>query len=139
MPVMNSAIVIDSGSARNPTFTSRPPTWSQSNRSYTWLRWCASSPISAPNTTRVARKAPPHAAVASHPAAGSPRRRPSTTSTQNPASGSAGTSQTRSSVSNRSALQHVDVVGGGGGQLAEQSDDDAQAHHDLGGRHHQDE
>ncbi len=33
MPVMNRAIVIDSGSARNPTFTSKPPTTSQSKRS----------------------------------------------------------------------------------------------------------
>ena len=32
-PVTNSAMVIDSGSARNPTFTSNPPTWSQSKRS----------------------------------------------------------------------------------------------------------
>ena len=42
MPVTNSAIVIDSGSTRNPTFTSKPPTCSQSKRLTTWLRWCSS-------------------------------------------------------------------------------------------------
>src|SRR5262245_33373739 len=136
-PVTNRAIVIDSGSARNPTSTRRSPTGIHSNRIWTKWRSSSASPSSPKNTTTVATKLAAAIAVASQPAPGSPSRRPNTSSSTKPASGSAGINQTASSTG--STFEQGDVVGRGVGALAEQGDDDGQAHHHLGGGHHQHE
>src|SRR5437667_7642671 len=86
-------------------------------------------------------KAPPAAVVATHPAIGSPNRRPPTTSVAKPASGKAAMSHDacktciRSPVS--SALEDVEVVGRRPGPAAEDGHDDAEADHDLGRGHHE--
>src|SRR3712207_1985975 len=76
-------------------------------------------------------------AVASQPASGSPRRRPTTRRTTKPASGSAGTSQT--ALSTWSPAQEADVVGGRPGAPPEDGHDDPEAHDHLGGGHDEDE
>src|SRR5215207_7287152 len=82
----------------------------------------------------VTRKAPPHIAVASQPATGSPNRRPNSTSRTKPASGRAGISQT-TSITAPSASEQRHVVGGGSWPPPQDRHDDAEAHHDLGGGH----
>src|SRR4029453_6642068 len=136
-PVMNSAMVIERGSARKPTSTCSRPTGIHSKR--IWTKWRSSdgSPRSPPNTTSVAMKLPAHMSVASQPAPGSPSLRPKASRTRNPARGSAGSNQTASSAG--STFEQGDAVGRGVGALAEQGDDDGQAHHHLGSGHHEHE
>ena len=95
-PVTNRAMVIDSGSARKPMSTASLPAGTHSNRVNTVSRSSPSWPTSPMNTNRVAMNEPPIMAVASQPARGSPRRRPSIIKINTPASGKAGISQTRS-------------------------------------------
>ena len=101
MPVTNSAIVIDSGSTRKPRSTWNPPAGSQVKSFSTWWRWSASLPRRATKTATRDGERAGGGSVASHPARGSPSRRPKASSTRKPASGSAGMSQTRSSIGGR--------------------------------------
>ena len=109
-PVTNSAIVTDSGSTSSPASTEKSPAGTHSNRVTTKRRSAGSRAINATNTATDDTNEPAMAAVASQPARGSPRRRPSTSSTKKPASGKAQMSQAASSIS---ALQQGHVVGGG--------------------------
>ena len=95
-PVTNKAMVMDSGSARKPMSTASFPAGTHSNRVTTVSRSSPSWPTSPMNTSKVATNDPPIMAVASQPARGSPRRRPSAIRISTPASGKAGISQTRS-------------------------------------------
>src|SRR4051812_48003188 len=133
---MNSAIVTDSGSTRNPSCTLSPPTGNQSNSTcWNWRSFAllSSRPM---NTATVAANAPPHMRVANHPASGSPSLLPASTRTRKPASGSPGINQTSSSTSALSP-QRRDVVGGGARMLSHQSDDDPEPDDHLGGGHHE--
>src|SRR5262245_21858222 len=137
-PVMNSAIVIESGSARNPTSTRSPPAGTHSNSVCVNWRPSSGSPSRPAYTTTDATKLPVHITVASQPAAGSARRLPANRRIRKPASGNAGINQTASSTAG-STLQYRDVVGRGARPLAQQGDDDGQSHHDLGRGHHENE
>ena len=86
-PVTNMHIVIDSGSTSVPTGTLRPPALNQVKYCCTTTRWSAGSCMSPASTRQATTNAPPTAAVPTQPATGSPRRRPPTTSTANPARG----------------------------------------------------
>jgi len=90
---MNSAIVIDSGSRSRPAFTLKPPTDTHVNSSWENDRLPADRPSSDTNKTADTAKAAVVIAVASQPAQGSPSRRPETSSSAKPVSGSAGMSQ----------------------------------------------
>src|SRR5271169_462820 len=81
---------------------------------------------------------PRTAAVPTHPAIGSPMRRPAKTRTTNPTSGNNGM---RNAACNTvgSALQNVQIIGRGVGSAAEDCYYDAQPDHHFSCRHYQDE
>src|SRR4051794_2582682 len=136
MPVTNRHIVMLSGSARKPIPTLKLPAGIHVKSVWVRVRSCSDLPSRSMNTATLARKEPATAAVASQPALGSPSLRPATSWTRKPARGSAGMSQMTLSTS---APQHRDVVGGRARAPAHDGDDDAEADHDLGRCHHQDE
>src|SRR5487761_2130717 len=72
-------------------------------------------------------------AVAIQPEIGFPRRFPKSASTQKPTSGKTG-NRNAAWIIERSALQHVRVIGGGAGLSTEYGNDDAESHDDLSGR-----
>src|SRR5262245_18815433 len=136
MPVTKSTQVIERGSARKPTSTDKLPAGMHSN-SRCWKRRSggASSRSPAVTTTPTTNDAAVMR-VATSPASGSPRRLPAPTSSTKPARGRAGINQRMLSTS---APQVRQVVGGGPGLAPHDSHDDAEAHHDLGRRHHEHE
>src|SRR5918999_3052185 len=136
-PVTNSTIVMLSGSARNATSTSSPPTWSHSKRRKVKWRSSSPSPRRPAKVTTPATNDAPTMTVASQPAHGSPSRRPARRRTRKPASGSAGTSQT--ALSTGSPAQEADVVGGRAGAPPEGGNGDTEAHDHLSRGHHEDE
>ncbi len=87
-PVTNSTIVIESGSIRKATFTSRDGI--HSNTTLVTERSSLSSPRSPTKVTRAARKAPPLARVPTTPACGSLSLDPTHSSTTKPRMGNAG-------------------------------------------------
>src|SRR5262245_8297830 len=136
MPVTNSAHVIDNASARKPTSTDNPPAGIHVKSGCSKIRLGMSSAtrpavtmIATTNEAAVMR-------VATMPARGSPRRLPAARSSTKPARGRAGINQRMLSTS---APQVRQVVGGGPGLAPHDSHDDAEAHHDLGRRHHEHE
>src|ERR1700722_19674643 len=137
-PVTNAAIVIESGSMSRPTFTWSRPALNQVNHCSLTVR--ASGPFRnrQMNTSTVATKLSATIAVASHPAAGFPSRLPKSASTLNPTSGKSGI-KNAAWIIERSALQHVRVVGGGARFASEDGDDDAEADDDLGCRDYENE
>src|SRR5688572_6634513 len=90
---MKRIIVTDSGSASSAASTDRLPAGTHENRWNTTWRSCSSRLRISANTATDTPKEPNISSVASQPDAGSPSRRPRTSSTTTPASGSAGTSQ----------------------------------------------
>src|SRR3954447_13716746 len=142
-PVTKRMNAIESGSARKPNSTLRPPAGNQVKRSTTCCRCSGGRSRSAKNMTTDTRNARPSMALANQPASGSPMRLPNSSRKRAPKSGSAGTSQSRSRTSweliRASALQHPHVVGGGPTPSAEDRHDDGEAHGDLGGGDHQGE
>src|SRR3954449_5643647 len=136
-PVTNRTMVMLSGSARTSMSTLNPPTWIHSNSRKVNERSSASSPRRPAKVTTPAANEAATTAVANQPARGSPRRRPSSSRTTKPASGSAGTSQT--ALSTPSPAQEADVVRRRPGAPAEDGHDDPEAHDDLGRGHHEDE
>src|SRR6266511_3669069 len=134
-PVTKRANVIESGSARKPSFTCSPPAGNHEKMSTVCER--GSTSRRARSITTDHANASAISPVASHPAFGSPRRRPKSSRIAVPSAGSAGTIQTRSRrspASTASALQEPHVVGGGAPPAAEDGDDDRQAHRNLGRR-----
>ena len=93
IPVMNSAMVIDNGSANNAMSTCSEPTGSHLNIVTTWWRSSAGRESRLKNTETVIKKDPMVMNDASQPAFGSPKRRPRTMMTSAPNSGNTGTSQ----------------------------------------------
>ena len=93
IPVMNSAIVIDNGSANNAMSTCSDPTGNHLNIVTTWWRSSAGRESRLKNTATVMRNDPMVMNDASQPAFGSPKRRPRTMITNAPNNGNTGTSQ----------------------------------------------
>ena len=75
-PVTNKAMVIDSGSTRIPALTCRPATGNQVNMFRSANRSAAGRPSMVTQTISVETNEPPAATVPTHPATGSPSRRP---------------------------------------------------------------
>src|SRR5262245_55889905 len=136
MPVTNSTHVIDSGSARNPTSTENEPAGIHVNRLCSKMRWVGSSSTSPANTATPTPKEAAAITVATRPARGSPMRRPAAMRRTKPARGSAGINPRMLSTS---APQVRQVVGRGARLAPHHRHDDPEAHHHLGGRHHQHE
>src|SRR3954465_9674805 len=148
-PGISGAKDIDSGSSSSPIFTSSVPTEMKVNRSSPAAR--PSMPPSWKVHSRAITNAAATVAVPSRWPQRSVRRPPSS-STAAPASGSAMSSQealispVAGTVSMcagspiRSVLQQVDVVDGGGAAGPVDAHDDRQADDDLGrGDHHHEE
>ena len=88
MPVMNSTMVIDSGSTYRAAWTWSRSTGIQVQRFWPKLRTGASTCRRAKYTRTDTTKEAPTATVATQPAAGSPRRRPAAVRIPKPTSGS---------------------------------------------------
>src|SRR4051794_11944005 len=146
-PVTSRIHVTESGSARKPMCTSRLPAWNQVKRLWTLVRASLGRLSSAMSMTTDQTKASAMSVVASQPAFGSPMRLPASSRTTEPASGSSGTSHTRSRRSRAIssalaplALQQIHVVGGRAAAAPpEDGHDDRQAHGHLGRGHHEHE
>src|SRR5690606_15331481 len=120
---------MQNGSQRKPMWTEKSPTGIQVQSFWLSTRSSAGSASRSVKSFTATAKLPPTTAVPSHPARGSPRRRPNTTSRANPNRGRAGTSQIRSI---RSAPHQRDVVGIRALAPAQDRHDDRQADDDLG-------
>ena len=91
IPVMKSIIVTESGSTRNPTSTLKSPTGTHSKTVLVIWRSPSSTPRRPKYTMTVETKDAATAMVATQPAPGSPRRRPTSIRVMNPSRGNRGT------------------------------------------------
>ena len=90
MPVMNSAMVMDSGSASNATSMCSAPTGIHENSVITSCRSSELRESRSKYTLTVTRNEAIGIAAANQPERGSPRRRPNTINTSAPINGNAG-------------------------------------------------
>ena len=89
MPLTTRIMNTDSGSTRIPALTCRPATGNQVNIVRSEKRLAAGRPSMVTQTMSVETKEPPAATVPTHPATGSPRRRPETRLMMKPSNGRA--------------------------------------------------
>ena len=132
-PVMNKIIVTDNGSASRPISTSKSPATTQSKIFTSTMRSSPSRLTMPKKTATEARNDPAMAAVATHPASGSPSRRPKSIKKVKPTSGNSGTSHTSSTAVMCLSPQQREVVGCGLGTPAHDGHDDGEANHHFGG------